>query len=196
VQTIAHSFTTNDPVYQAANSSAVNVRILDNDIAGVLVTESAGSTQVAEGQTDDYTLRLLSAPTDDVTINVFSDGQTLVSSAIFPAPAETVAVTFTPTNWYIPQTVTVGIDPDFVPGSANVEQSVARGPHTVDQLLGPVIVEGGVAEGNDRSLLPPVLLPTEAAEAAIDIAIATDETQQTDRLNVFNDGSQADDSGS
>jgi hypothetical protein len=197
VQTIAHTFATTDPVYQAANPSAVNVRILDNDTAGVLVTESAGSTQVADRP--DRRLHPASA------VGSHRRRHHQLSSAmarpwsrqaISPAPAGTVAVTFTPTNWYIPQTVTVGLDPDFVPGSARVEQAVARGPHTVDQLLGPVIVEGGVAEGNDRSLLPPVLLPTEAAEAPIDIAIATDETQQTDRLNVFNDGSQADDTGS
>ncbi|MEL7400685.1 MAG: hypothetical protein AAFN68_08965, partial [Pseudomonadota bacterium] len=196
LQTIAHSFTSNDPVYQGLQPRDVTVRILDNDSPSVVINQSAGRTLVSETTADTYTLRLASQPKAAVTVNVFSDGQTLVSSESQPVVDAIATVTFTPDNWFTPQTVTVTVDPSFVPAETpTFEKKVAQGPHTVNTLLGSLIIEGGVAEGKDRSLLPPVLLPTESADVAIPPTVLTDETQQADRLNVFNDGSRADDSG-
>ncbi|MEL6816649.1 MAG: hypothetical protein AAFP03_17860, partial [Cyanobacteria bacterium J06598_3] len=196
LQTIAHSFTSNDPVYQGLQPREVTVRILDNDSPSVVINQSAGRTLVSDTTADTYTLRLASQPKAAVTVNVFSDGQTLVSSESQPVVDAIATVTFTPGNWFTPQTVTVTVDPSVVPAETpTFEKKVAQGPHTVNTLLGSLIIEGGVAEGKDRSLRPPVLLPTESADVAIPPTVLTDETQQADRLNVFNDGSRADDSG-
>jgi Ca2+-binding RTX toxin-like protein len=74
---------TSDARYDDASTGAapqsLYVQVRDNDSAGVLVLPSDGSTLVNPGdpsQTDSYTLRLTTAPTADVKIAVFTDGQT------------------------------------------------------------------------------------------------------------------------
>ncbi|MGD9713188.1 MAG: beta strand repeat-containing protein, partial [Thermomicrobiales bacterium] len=62
-----------------AKPESLYVKVLDNDSAGVVVVPSNGSTLVnaSDGsQTDSYTLRLTTAPTDDVKISILTDGQT------------------------------------------------------------------------------------------------------------------------
>ncbi len=78
--------------------------------AGVTVTESGGSTNVTEGGTnDDYTLVLNTQPTADVSISISSGTQTTTSPT---------SLTFTPSNWNTPQTVTVtAVDDNVVEGS-------------------------------------------------------------------------------
>ena len=49
VLTISHTFSTLDPVYGAAESVDLDIRIVDNDSPDVLVTESNGSTRVVKG---------------------------------------------------------------------------------------------------------------------------------------------------
>jgi hypothetical protein len=83
----------------------VVVGIADNDVAGVMITQSSGGTAVSEdGATDTYTIRLNSQPTStvsvaiafpetDITLNGDTDG-------IFNT-------TFTTANWNTPQTITV-----------------------------------------------------------------------------------------
>ncbi|HTH05783.1 MAG TPA: hypothetical protein VL916_07925, partial [Ilumatobacteraceae bacterium] len=83
VSHIVHSFTSADAVYGQAANVEVDVRVLDNDSPNVLVTESNGGTFVVKGvSNDDYTLRLVSAPTAPVTVDIFGDGQTRVVSAM------------------------------------------------------------------------------------------------------------------
>ncbi len=94
------------------NSIAVLVNITDNDVPGVVITESAGTTDVVEGgATDTYDIVLLGAPTNDVIITLGSVGGQL----ILPAP-----LTFTPANYNVPQTVTV----------TAVDDGVYEGDHT------------------------------------------------------------------
>src|SRR5262249_1118161 len=73
-------------VAQAARQR-LDVRVLDNETAGVVVTESSGKTVVTLGDRTthtsgpgaSYTLRLTSAPTADVKVAVVTDGQADVS---------------------------------------------------------------------------------------------------------------------
>ena len=73
-------------VAQAAKQR-LDVRVLDNETPGVLVTESDGRAVVSLGNTtthtpgpgDSYTLRLTGQPTADVQIALVADGQTNVS---------------------------------------------------------------------------------------------------------------------
>ena len=79
--------------------------------------ESGGSTNVAEGgATDTYTVALDSQPTANVKINMKnSDGQVTARDDANPANAY---LTFTPSNWNIPQTVRVtAVDDNVVEGS-------------------------------------------------------------------------------
>ncbi|MCG8650027.1 MAG: discoidin domain-containing protein, partial [Pirellulales bacterium] len=72
---------------------------------GITIVESGGGTTVSEdGTTDTFTVALDVAPTSDVIVNVSSGdpGEFTVDQA---------ALTFTATNWNVPQTVTVtGVD--------------------------------------------------------------------------------------
>jgi hypothetical protein len=67
------------------------------------------------------------------------------------------------------------------------------GDHLVSGIAGPLIIEGGIAEGKDRSIRASVMLPTEGSTLAKRLNILTDESKQVDRLNVFNDASVSDD---
>jgi hypothetical protein len=83
--------------------------ILDNDVVGVSVVESGGTTAVTEGgPTDSYTVVLTSQPTADVTVTLGSSGQ----ASAAPSP-----LTFNSGNWSSPQTVTVtAANDDFAEG--------------------------------------------------------------------------------
>lgn len=80
--------------------------INNDDTAGVVVTQSGGSTDVTEGGvTDTYTLVLTSQPTNNVSIALNPGMQ--VTGATSP-------VVFTTVNWNIAQTVTVTAVDDVV----------------------------------------------------------------------------------
>lgn len=106
------------------------------------------------------------------------------------------AVSFDATNWWQEVKVVIEADPNFVadPDARFLRSEPVR-QHLVSRIAGPLIIEGGVAEGKDRSVKAAVMLPTETTAAPKDIAVNTDETKQADRLNVFNDSSTADDKG-
>ncbi|HSC15631.1 MAG TPA: hypothetical protein VLI71_10970, partial [Gammaproteobacteria bacterium] len=84
ISRIVHSFASDDAVYDDAADVEVEVRVLDNDSASVLVSETEGATRlVRDGVSEDeYTLRLVSEPDAPVTVNIFGDGQTRVVSAL------------------------------------------------------------------------------------------------------------------
>lgn len=87
------------------------VAIADNDLPGVTVLQSDGSTDVAEGGSgDSYTVVLDSQPAADVSLN-------LSGTQVSVAPA---TLSFTPANWNQAQTVTVNA----------IDDAVAEGSHS------------------------------------------------------------------
>jgi hypothetical protein len=98
--TITHSISSTDAIYAAlAAPSGITLNITDNDSAGVTVTQSGGITAVTEGgATDTYSMMLTSQPTANVVITASVSSQAMVSPS---------TLTFTPSNWNTPQTVTV-----------------------------------------------------------------------------------------
>ncbi len=115
--TITHSASSGDASYNGIDIGGVTVEVLDNDAAGVSITESDGSTDVSEtGPTSDtYTVALASDPTGAVTVTATPDDQTDLGAGA----GVSVDLTFTTANWGEPQTVTV----------AAVDDTVAEGPH-------------------------------------------------------------------
>ena len=79
-----------------SESGSVSVMVTDNDTRGVIVSES--SLTIEEGEDDTYTVKLMSAPTNDVTIGVSPGNGISVSSS---------SLTFTDSDWGMAQTVTV-----------------------------------------------------------------------------------------
>ncbi|NJK66383.1 MAG: hypothetical protein HC941_07485 [Microcoleus sp. SU_5_3] len=115
---IAHTATSTDANYNGATASftvngtagnTVNANITDNDSAGVTITP-ATATAAEGGATGSYTVKLNTPPTAPVTINVAAGTQ------IQPI----AALTFTPNNWNVAQTVTV----------AAVDDGLVEGNHT------------------------------------------------------------------
>ena len=94
--------------YSGIPISSVVANITDNDVAGVAIIQSGGSTDVAEGgATDSYTLKLTAQPSGDVLVTVSPDAQVATSGNLV----------FTSVNWSTAQTVTVtAVDDTVVEG--------------------------------------------------------------------------------
>ncbi|RMD83467.1 MAG: sodium:calcium exchanger, partial [Chloroflexi bacterium] len=96
----------------------VDVTVIDNDLAGIVLSPS--NLTLSEGDSDTYTVRLNSQPIAPVTIQITPEivapasplitgnGQVLLNGQ------PTLTLTFTPTNWNTPQSVTVQVIDDQV----------------------------------------------------------------------------------
>jgi hypothetical protein len=102
-------------------------------VAGVTVALSGGSTSVSEaGGTDSFTVVLDAQPSSDVVLSVGSSdtGEATV------APAQ---LTFTASNWYTAQTITVaGVDDDLTDGTQNATVTVSVVDGSSDDAFDPL----------------------------------------------------------
>jgi large repetitive protein len=89
-----------DSLYAGMDPADVSVTNLDNDVSGVTVDPTSGLVVSEFGDTDTFTIVLDTAPTANVTIS-------LTSSRPLEGTVLPTSVTFTPSNWNVPQTVTV-----------------------------------------------------------------------------------------
>lgn len=125
--TITHSVSSSDSLYNYTpgglfmiGSPALYVADLeldtaDNDDPCVVVSETGGTTQVAEGGTNDTCSVVLGTqPAASVTVTVASDGEVLVNGAMTPT------LTFTAANWSTPQALNISA----------VDDSASEGNHT------------------------------------------------------------------
>jgi hypothetical protein len=113
---VRHVSSSTDPQYQNAGMPRVIVNVIDNDVAGLMIIPSEGATNVTEGgATDTYQVVLTLAPTLPVTIQ-FENTQNQVRAVAANGGAS--FVTFSPTNWNVPQTVLVtAVDDTLVEGA-------------------------------------------------------------------------------
>jgi len=108
--TITHTVRSDDANYDTLVPDSVTVLITDNDRAGFTLSQSA-LTVSETGTTDRFTVTLNRQPTSNVIVQVSSRDQG-------EATVAPTALTFTATNWNIPQTVTVtGVDDRVVDGN-------------------------------------------------------------------------------
>ena len=105
---------------------------VDNDAAGFTITQTGGSTGVAEtGTTDTFTVVLNAQPASNVVLTVTSSdtGEATVNSPL----------TFTPANWNTAQTVTVtGVNDNLVDGTITSTITVAVDDANSDNSFDPV----------------------------------------------------------
>ncbi len=95
--------TSTDEYYQGYDASSVLATIIDDDVAGFLVTESDDSTEMTEASgtdTDSLDVVLASQPAGDVVLDLDLDGTSQYT-------ADAATLTFTAANWDTPQTVTL-----------------------------------------------------------------------------------------
>lgn len=127
-QSVTFTATSLSPLYNGLTSTAFNANVVDNDRAGVMITESGGSTNVTEGgATDTYTAVLTAAPNGTVTFNLASSS---TSTGVTVSPT---SLTFNTSNWSIPRTVTVTATDDGSAESnhtANITHTIATGSTT------------------------------------------------------------------
>lgn len=121
-----------------------NIVIADNDVAGVILVESSGSTAVTEGSTtDSYDIKLATEPSDDVTINIAGDAQASVSPG---------SLVFTTSNWNTNQTVTVSAVDD-----SNVEGvhigTITHAAVSTDASYNNIIISSVLASITDNDVL-------------------------------------------
>ena len=90
--------------------SPVSISIIDDDAVGVSLSRS--SLSVSEGDDATYLVSLTSEPSSEVTVDVLPD-DTGVATVWVPS------LTFTASNWHMPQTVVVGGVRDFVDDGRN-----------------------------------------------------------------------------
>ena len=112
---VLHMIMAEDP-NDSGFGGLVAVNITDNEGPDIRITESDGTTEVSEeGPTsDDYEVRLLYPPTDNVTIVIETDGQVLVYTGTGPGPSTTAELKFTPDDWEVDQAITVTAVDDYV----------------------------------------------------------------------------------
>jgi len=97
---VTSAATSQDPVYQGLAVADVSVTNTDNDVAGITVSGTGGLVTTEAGGQASFTVALSSEPAANVTIAVSSSDTT--EGTVAPA-----AVTFTPTTWNAPQTITI-----------------------------------------------------------------------------------------
>ena len=98
------SSTSADVDYANSNLAKAYLVNEDDDERGLFFTTGAGVT-VTEGQSASYQVKLYTEPTDTVQLSIMSGNPSAVG-------VETEALTFTPSNWDVKQTVTLTGVPD------------------------------------------------------------------------------------
>ncbi len=134
----------------------VDAEIIDNDTPGVLVQPTA--VDMLEGGTGEYTLRLKTLPTADVTITVTVPANTDLT-------ASPTSLTFTSSNWDQPQTVTLTAaeDADLADDEVSLTHAASGGGYgnvSVDGVTATIVdndfptlsIADGEADEDDGSI--------------------------------------------
>ena len=95
----------------------VDIRVLDDDLGGILITETGNSTRVLEGVDygtdqnssidDTVTVRLSVEPDAPVTVDLLTDGQIEVWREVGGVLTQVTQLNFDATNWNDPVTLTI-----------------------------------------------------------------------------------------
>ncbi|MFO1001023.1 MAG: hypothetical protein U0936_11825 [Planctomycetaceae bacterium] len=137
--------------YASALPKSVSVTTNDDEIAGLVIAESGGSTLVSEaGSSDTLTVRLTARPVQNVILTI----QSLDTTEFTVSP---MTLTFTPSNWSLPQTVmVVGVDDSLVDGSQSSALRISVNSLSPLQFLG--ITTNVLATTTDDELSAPSIL--------------------------------------
>jgi hypothetical protein len=127
IATITHDVTSTDSAYDVLPSQDFTLTIGDNDSAGILIDTPINT--VDEGDSLTYNVRLTSQPIADVIVTVTSLNP--------EATPDTTTLTFTPTDWNIPQDVVLTVADNTTPEAdrlADVVHSISSADSAYDAL--------------------------------------------------------------
>jgi hypothetical protein len=151
---LTHSVISPDPDYNNFNINSITVTIADNDSTDINLSETGGSTNIAEGgATDNYTIVLSSEPASSVAIDVTADGQSQITGGSCPIPAATCTFSFTPSNWYLAQTVTVTASDDVASEGAHTS-TIIHSASSSDPIYNGIPISNIIANINDNDAPP------------------------------------------
>ena len=111
------------------------VTVTDNDTAGVTIEPTVLS--VVAGRSNEYTVKLATQPTGEVTVTISGHASTDVSLSGPTLSSDTL--TFTTDNWYTAQTVTVSATESAATGKVTLTHAVA-GADYASVTAEPVVV--------------------------------------------------------
>jgi len=179
VVTLTHKARRGD--YESVPEEEVTVTVIDDDEAELTVSPSV--LNIDEGDSGNYSVRLSTQPSANVTISVTGESGEVT--------ANPKSLTFTPRNWRTPQPVTVsaGQDGDVIDDSATLINT-ATGANEYASL-DPVNVEVNVTDDDEIGLLvsPQSIDVAEGANNTYTVKLAT---QPTADVTVAIDGSTTD----
>nr|MBF2755400.1 hypothetical protein [Gammaproteobacteria bacterium AqS3] len=121
---------------------SVDVTVTENDTAGFEFSERDGELDVTEGESETFTVKLTSEPSDDVTVTLMQPSNTEVTLDTDTGTASNQnELTFTASNWNTAQTVTVSAanDDDAADDSATINLTAAGGDY--GSVMGRLTVE-------------------------------------------------------
>ena len=106
-------------------------------------------------------------------------------------------VTFTTANWYVPVAIPVVADPYYNVPAGNANLLVfPKVPHLLSSIKGPLVGRGRPTPATTtRRCSTAVMLPHETDALPFGIGVQPPEAQQVNVLNIFDDGSQQDQTG-
>jgi hypothetical protein len=154
--TVAIDAVASSAEYAALADQTVSVSVADNDVPPPSYAISIVTASVSEnGTTETFTVALGVAPVSDVVFNVNSND---ASEAL----VDFATLTFTNTNWSVPQTVTItGVDDALIDGTqtATITVSIdaAASSNEFDTLADQTI-SVSIA---DNDVIPPAIIVTE-----------------------------------
>ena len=124
--TVIHSVSGGN--YDGINVPTININVIDNDSAGVVLSRFSLNLTEAAGS-ESYTVVLASRPSADVTLSI-----TVPSD--LPVSVSSDTLTFTPNNWEVAQAVTLEAwrDADAADSRGYVTHSVASGDPNYNRL--------------------------------------------------------------
>ncbi len=108
-----------DANYNALSITALQGVNRDDDVAGLVAATAGALTTSEAGDVAQFTLRLRSQPTSQVSI-------TFSSSATAEAAVTTNTLVFSPSDWFLPQVVEIqGVDDDVADGASLLSVAAA-----------------------------------------------------------------------
>lgn len=187
-----------DDEFDAVAGSTVTALTLDNDTAGITFTPNTGLLIVEGSVTDSVAITLNTQPTADVTF-------ALTNAAPDQVAFSTYSVTFTPSNWNVPQIVVInGIDNQIAEGGFGIgiapEPAVsadpkynglqaggANGSIVDDDLRGVIVgsVLGNISENGTSTTFSIVLNSEPTGGVSIPIS-SGDPTEGSVSVSVLN----------
>lgn len=161
---ITHSSSSTDTRYNLLRTLSVNV--VDDDISGLIITETDGSTIVEEASpltADTYSVALAADPGGTVTITISTNGECAVTPSL---------LTFDSSNWNIDQQVSVTAIDDTASEPSPHNCTIT---HTLSGAASGIVDINAFVVDNDSSAL--VVLPTGGNSQVAEQGATTDTVE-------------------